>query len=122
MTLPKGAERRIAKIDSTELGWEDHGIFTAIVGLDYGTGGHQSAGLYALDEYDKALDRRVGSKEGMDFIIRLLRACGVDKWESLIGRTVYAVSTSNKVLAIEPLPTEPGEAFWFDSLWEGETT
>ena len=117
MTLPKGATRRIAKIVGTELGYEDHGIFTASLHLDYGSSA-QGAGLFALDQYDKTQDRRVGTALGLEFVIRLIRACGVSNWESLVGRTVYAISTPNKVLAIEPLPTEPGEAFWFDKLWE----
>jgi hypothetical protein len=115
--VPDGAERRIAKIDETMLGWEDHGIFTCVVGLDYG-GSHQGAGMYMLDTFDKKADRRVGTAEGTEFLMRFLRACGVDRWERLKGRTVYAVATHTKVLAIEPLPTEPGVEFWFDDLWE----
>lgn len=115
----RGAVKRIAKITRTTLGWEDHGIFTCIVELDYGISA-QGAGLLALDEWSEKDDRRVGTAEGMEFIMRLLRACGVDRWEDLPGRTVYATATNSRVLGIEPLPTEPGEPFFFDDLWTKE--
>lgn len=110
-------EKKIAKVTGTFLGWEDHGMFTCSLTLDYGHSG-QGAGFYQLSTYDPATDRQVGTAEGLEFVIRLLRACGVSSWERLVGRTVFAHATSGKVLGIEPLPTEPGEAFFFDDLWE----
>jgi hypothetical protein len=111
------SERRVAKITGAHLGWEDHGIFTCWIDLDYGGSG-QGAGLYALDEYIVEKDCRVGTAEGMEFIMRLLKACGVGRWEDLVGRTVYATATMSKVLSIEPLPTESGEKFVFEDVLE----
>lgn len=117
------SERRsVAKVERTTLGYEDHGILTCFLHLSYGTGGAQGAGGYALDEYDKTLERRVGTAYGCEFLIRLMRACGVDEWSKLKGRTVYAVRDGDgfgaTVIGIEPLPTEPGEAFMFADLKE----
>ncbi|CAB4894635.1 unannotated protein [freshwater metagenome] len=102
-------EERIAKALSTELGYEDHGIFTAIVRLDYGGSG-QGAGLYALK----------GDK-GIEFVRRMVDAFGVQSWEQIPGRTVIAVADYTKVHGIKPLPTEPGTAFMFDDLWNEVT-
>lgn len=110
-------ERHVAKITRTFLGVEDHGIFTVNLWLDYG-GSQQGAGGYALDSYDERIKRRVGTADGMEFVIRVLRACGVQSWEELKGRTIYAlkdVADGNLglVRGVEPLPTEPGERFVF---------
>ena len=40
--------RLLAKITSTHLGWEDHGIFTAWLTVDYETGGTQGIGTHCL--------------------------------------------------------------------------
>lgn len=109
----------IAKIHSAALGWEDHGIFTCMLRLDYGHSA-QGAGGYALDEFVKGPDdsysrgRRWGTAAGMEFIIRLMRACGVNDWSELKGRTILALGASHtKVEGIAPLPTEKGEPFVF---------
>jgi hypothetical protein len=115
---------QIAKITSTSLGWEDHGIFTVWLNLDYGGSG-QGAGGYALDQplrdkNDKFI-KRTGTASGMDFIIGIIRACGVEKWEDVEGRTVIALREGDgwggKVIGLKPLPTERGTEFLFDSVW-----
>jgi hypothetical protein len=74
-------------IESTSLGMEDRGIFTAFLNLRFdGTG--QSFGGYAFDQYDKALDRRVGTAYGMEFISRILAVVGVGSWEQLPGKHI----------------------------------
>lgn len=119
---------KIAKITKTMLGYEDHGIFTAWLDLSYGSSG-QGAGGYSLDtpiqdENDKFLGR-VGTASGMDFIIGIIEACGVQKWEDVAGRTVIALTDSDdewggKVIGIKPLPTEPGKEFLFSSAFNKE--
>lgn len=110
-------EKEIAKIEDVSLGYEDHGILTCWLHLSYGTGG-QGAGGYALDEFDEATRERRGTAYGCEFIIRLMRACGVEEWSKMKGRTVFALrnSSSGLVKGIAPLPTEPGEEFVFDSI------
>lgn len=115
--------QRIAKIESTRLGLEDHGIFTAYIALDYGDGGHQSAGGFSLDDFDPEKKHRVGTAFGMEWIRRAMKACGVESWEQLEGRTVYALldprkptGFGSKIIGLAPLPTEPGEPFLFADL------
>ena len=80
-----------ARIESTTLGFEDHGIFTYWVMLDFGGSG-QGFGGYGLDEprtdgAGKYLGRR-GTVYGCDAIIRLLEVLGVESWEKLKGTPV----------------------------------
>lgn len=65
-----------AKITDTMLGYEDHGIFTCMLYLDYG-GSCQGFGGYQL------------GKEYTDKHIQgIMKAVGVDKWEKLKGQMV----------------------------------
>lgn len=80
-------EIKNAIIKSTHLGKEDHGIMSAMVTLDYG-GAQQGFGGYCLDTYDEKKKKRVGTEYGMRFIMELMAAVGVEKWEDLPGTHV----------------------------------
>lgn len=101
----------IAKIKETMLGYEDHGIFTALLNVDYGGAG-QSVGGYDLRLPNQA---RI-------FILGVLRACHVERWEQVKGRTIYVLfdgtSYHDKIMGIAPLPTEQGKVFLFEELME----
>lgn len=118
----------IAKITGTMLGYEDHGILTCMLTVEYGGGSGQGIGGYCLDTPVKDDGRfvcRVGTAYGMEFVARVLRACGVDKWEDVKGRTIYVLQDlpegeaawgTSRVVGIENLPTERGERFIFADL------
>jgi hypothetical protein len=80
-------EIRNAKITSTMLGFEDHGILTCMLHLDYGSL-HQGFGGYSLKYY------------GIEFIEKVLRAVGVETWEELRGKHVRVESDNLKVYRI----------------------
>lgn len=80
-------EIKNAKITGTSLGAEDHGIMCAWIHLN-GAGWGISFGGYAMDEYDKAVKRRVGSAYGIEFIAGILNTVGVGSWEKLTGQHV----------------------------------
>jgi hypothetical protein len=116
-------QETIAKIDGTFLGFEDHGIFTAIIYFDYGDGGHQGGGTYSLSSRGK------GAHGGIDHLMGILNACGVDSWEKLKGRTVFAIREDGwggTIRGIKPLPTEPGKEYMFEPFptceFQEETT
>lgn len=111
-------EVKIAKVTKTFLGVEDHGILTAFLDLEYGGGSGQGAGGYALDTYDAEKECRVATVACGVFVAGILRACGVDAWEKLPGRTVYAIIVDNMVIGLRPLPTEYGAEFMFSELKE----
>lgn len=118
----------IAKITGTMLGYEGHGILTAMLQVDYGGSG-QGIGGYCLDEpvRDDAdqFVGRFGTAFGMEWVRRAMSACGVDSWEQVKGRTILVYKEDDgynaKVIGFGPLPTEPGKPFLFDDLreWAG---
>ena len=76
-----------AKIQSTMLGREDHGIMTFMIyinanGFSCGIGG------YSLDEFDSTIKTRVFRVESMEVISKILEVVGVDKWEDLPGQYI----------------------------------
>lgn len=102
MSLADQEEVKNAKIESTMLGIEDHGVLTFYLTLDYGGSG-QAAGGYVLDEPLKRKGkfvRRVGTAGGADLILRILKLLNVDRWESLPGCYVRVRASWNKVSAI----------------------
>lgn len=76
-----------AKIASTSLGYEDHGILTAFLHLS-GEGWGVGFGGYALDTWNDALKRRVGTSYGIEFITSILTTLEVSSWERLPGQFV----------------------------------
>ena len=60
-------------VESTTLGYEDHGLFIAQICLDFGGGSHQCIQA-CLEEPD------IGP-----FVTNILRVANVDEWEQLIG-------------------------------------
>lgn len=66
-----------AKIESTMLGFEAHGIFTYYLNLDYGDASGQAFGGFAL-----------GGDYGSETIKKILETVGIEKWEDLRGRHI----------------------------------
>lgn len=108
-------KKEIAKITDSFLGWEDHGIFTATLFVDYG-GTSQGIGNYCL------VTKAGGEANGMKFIMGLMSACGVVSWEKIVGKTIFVISDDNgRVIGVENLPTERGNEFIFaDAFKETE--
>ena len=80
-------EIKNAKIYSTMLGRDDHGIMTFMIYInaDVFTCG---VGGYYLDEFDSATQTRVFRAESMEAISKVLEVVGVDKWEDLPGKYI----------------------------------
>lgn len=114
-------EVKNAKINSTMLGMEDHGIMSFYLYLDYGGGG-QGAGGYCLDkplkdEKNKFI-KRVGTSAGLSVIMEILNTVGVTKWEDLKGKHIRVRASFSKVEAIGHLL----EDRWldFEEFFKGE--
>lgn len=76
-----------ARIQSTMLGREDHGIMTFMIfinadGFTCGVGG------YCLDEFDSATQTRVFKAKSMEAISKILDVVGVKTWEELPGKYI----------------------------------
>ena len=87
-------EIKNAKIESTFLGYEDHGIFTCFIHLDYG-GTSQQFGGYSI---------------GVKFLIAVLKTLEVESWENLKGQHIRVEATHDKVHKIGHLLKDK----WFD--------
>lgn len=92
-------EIKNAKIKRTLLGNEDHGIFTCRIYLDYG-GLSQSFGDYALDQFNKDKNERVGTAFGLQFIKEILKVLEVKSWEDLPGTFLRVECDWGKVYRI----------------------
>ena len=104
-----------ARIKSTRLGKEDHGIFTCYIHLEY-NGSGQSFGGYGLDrntlssENGYTLPKRIGSVFGMTWIMSVLRVLEVDSYESLPGTVCRVKREDGLVVSIGHFMKE----HWFD--------
>lgn len=77
-----------AKIVSTMLGREDHGIMTFMIFVEFDNCIHCGIGGYALDQYDKKIEKRIFTVSGMEAISKILEIVGVDKWEDLPNKYI----------------------------------
>ncbi len=65
-----------ARIESTHLGLEDHGIFTFMLMMKFSESSGQGFGGYALPP----------NAASMNIIAGIIKAVGVEKWEDLRGK------------------------------------
>lgn len=78
---------RNARITSTILGREDHGIVTLMIYID---AGNFSCGVggFCLDEFNTDSQTRVFRAKSMKAVSEILNVVGVDKWEDLPGKYI----------------------------------
>ena len=104
-------EIRNAKIARTTLGYEDHGILTCFLHLEW-EGGGQGFGGYGLDAWvgeRSEKGRRWGTAYGMEFVAQILKVVGVDAWEKLPGKFVRMEHDWGKIYRIGHITDEK----WF---------
>lgn len=82
--------RQNAVIEGTTLGWEDHGIFTFGLNLDYGDSG-QTAGNLCLSYSPPDIDHELFSPGSLDLLAKIMQTVGVTRWEDLKGKHVVAM-------------------------------
>lgn len=97
-----------AKIRSVTLGYEDHGILTAVLHLDFGGSG-QGFGGYQLDSGLSPHPFKATAACGL-FIAGVLKTLEIDSWEKLPGQIVRVDGEGHRLMRI-------GHALknqWFD--------
>lgn len=77
-----------ARIQSTMLGREDHGILMFMLHIEFDSCISCGVGGYALDEYDYKTKTRVFSAKSIEVIAKILEVVGVDSWEELPGKYI----------------------------------
>lgn len=117
---------RIGKIESTALE-KQHGIMSFSLMFNFG-GTSQVFGGYELDDYSEELKRRVGTAGGLDLVMGIIKACGVEKWEDIKGKVMYVLyekeGWNEQIIGIKALSFEQGGIFlikewqdkWFPQL------
>jgi hypothetical protein len=86
-------------IESAFLGYEDHGILTIMLQLNYGSSA-QGFGGYQLDSYSEELKQRVPSKACGLFVQRILEVVGANSWDELKGKHVRVKGDGWRLKAI----------------------
>lgn len=125
------SNRELAKITSTFLGIEDHGILTAYLYVDYEGGSSQGIGGYALDEPQRDADDkflgRFGTAEGMQWVAAVIRVTGAKSWEDVHGRMIYVIRDGDNKWNGKPIGIQAlgfggeSEPFMFGSIWPQDT-
>ena len=102
------------RIESTMLGYEDHGILTCWLNLTF-SGSGQGFGGYGLDsppaERKAGFHRRPSVVAGF-WIARILKTIGVEKWEDLKGKYVR-VARPDEWGLIEGIGHITDDSLWF---------
>lgn len=104
-----------AVIKGTSLGYEDHGILTAWLHLDYG-GSQQGFGGYALDSAPDKDDKSMGRKPHAAFgafVKEILAVTDAHSWEKIPGKFVRVkreAGFTGDIIAIG----HPLKDIWFD--------
>ena len=98
-----------ARIQSTMLGREDHGIMTFMINIS-SDGFYCGVGGYCLDRFDSAKQTRVFRAESMEAISKVLEVVGVDKWEDLPGKYIRFEDNGSIITKIGNIIEEK----WFD--------
>ena len=92
-----------AIIKDTFLGFDDHGILTFYITLDYG-GSCQSFGGRGLCmpkfDHENRYICRVGSAFGTELILQTLKVLEVDNWEKLKGLSCRADVVNGSISSI----------------------
>ncbi len=121
-------EEQLARVDDVFFGYEDHGILTMSVALDYNGSSHQSFGGYCLDSFDKDLDRRIGTAAGMDYIIQIMKVFGARSLDEIKGKMCFAIKDEEgyfgKVIGLKQIPQDGDRKFlikdWQEKWFPGE--
>lgn len=113
-------------VESTRLGYEDHGILTGTVAMRFESGTYQSGGGFAFDEYVADLDQRLPAGDYLaKWVYNILRVTGKDDWEKVPGSTLYAIRDSDKLnsyirgFASSPTHSKVRRVFMFQDIFGG---
>lgn len=96
LMLSREPERKLAKIDSADIGEVYNGILGLVVTFRYGRSLCQGFGSYMLEA---------------GLIARFMGAVGVTRLSDAAGKSCWVTCTNNSIIAIEPLHEDEGRPF-----------
>lgn len=85
---------QVARVESTALGINDHGIVTAGLNVTGHAWGTSVGGGYCLDtpvEVDGKYSHREGTGFGLDYVMTVIKTVGSDTWEGCKGKDVIVL-------------------------------
>ena len=88
---------RLAKIKSAKLNTKDHGVLTFWINVEYEDGGGQEVGGLCLDTYDKEKNCRVGTANGCEMILQLLKEMAVNDFSEMAGKIIMVLGEGEGV-------------------------
>lgn len=80
----------LGKVSEVFLGYEDHGILTMLLDIDFGGSGQGFGGMI-LSTHDEKSDKNRGTVAGTDLICRMLDLFHVRDLQKIKGRYVIAL-------------------------------
>jgi hypothetical protein len=98
--------KKLAKITGAKLEIKERGILNFWIYVDYEESGSQGIGGIALDEWDEAKKRRVGTAYGCEMIRRLLEVLDVNDFSEMKDRMIW-VHGEGEGLRFKPTGIEP---------------
>ena len=107
------------KIVRTELGYEDHPILTCWLHLE-GAGWAAVFGGVALDEWDKALGKRIIMAKGFAAVKALMDTLEVKSWEKLQGQLIRAETEGSGNMCFKIGHLMKDKWFSFEEFFKGE--
>lgn len=114
--------KKLAKVESVALDYFDRGILVVNAYGKYEDGWNQAFLNCVLDSYDKDLKERVGTAEGMNFLIALLKFFGVNDLMEVKDYICYVLiedddrPMNRKVLGFEQLHINPNKRSMIDKV------
>jgi hypothetical protein len=91
-------EKTPAKVETANIGFGEHGSFTAFIRFNYGN---------ACQGFGYVIDQK--------FIERFIKACGVKTLRECVGRVVMVTHSHTNIHRVEPMAFEKGEVFDIDA-------
>jgi hypothetical protein len=112
-------DKQLARVESTHLGFEDHGVYSVNVAFT-GAGWGQGTGHYAITQRGEDGEQHAANGWGVEFIVRMLQACSCSRWEDLPGSVVWIIREAGRIVGVEPLEINKGKPFRFDEIEEAK--
>lgn len=106
--------KKLALVEKVYLEYQDRQILNVNCLVHYEDLGHQNIMNIVLDTWDKDKQKRVGTAEGMTFLIDLLKFFGVNNLTEVKNQYIYvhvdeSQSWYNQAHGIEHLSTNPNK-------------
>ena len=112
--------KSLARVRNAHLEIQERGILNFWINVDYEEFGSQCVGGICLDNYDKDLERRVGTAYGCEMIRQLLLVMEVNDFSEMKGKMIYVLHEGGgfniKPKGIERLALDGGKSVVFDDV------